>query len=58
MIELLRRTGGNAARVEYRLGRPRDIDPPSLAAEVLGRLLAGSGVPPVAVAPRPAVVTV
>jgi uncharacterized OB-fold protein len=58
MIELLRRTGGNAARVEYRLGRPRDIDPPSLAAEVLGRLLAGSGVPAVAVAPRPDVVTV
>jgi uncharacterized OB-fold protein len=57
MIELLRRTGADAARVEYRLGRPRDIDPPSLAAEVLGRLLAGSGVPPVAVAPRGAGVT-
>lgn len=39
-MELLRRTGASAVRVEYRSGRPRDVDGASLAAEVLGRLLA------------------
>ena len=40
MMELLRWTGPAAVRIEYRGGRPRDVDGPALAAEVLGRLLA------------------
>ena len=39
MMELLSWTGPAAVRVEYRNGRPRDVDGPTLAAEVLGRLL-------------------